>query len=63
MSSPVGVKRIDAVAKIDKVVLEECKIAATFNGLSLNEYLSVKLAPIAKKDIEDAIAARAKVRH
>lgn len=53
-------KRNDAPAKIDVEVLADCRVAAAYKGMSLAEYLSETLRPIAAKDIEEAHSRRAK---
>ena len=52
-------KRNDVTTKVDRDVLEECRLAAAFVNMDLAEYLSVRLKAAAAKDIEEGIARRA----
>lgn len=53
-------KRNDTPVRIDNDVLEDCRIAAAFQGKSIAEYVSDILRPIAKRDIEEGYAKRIK---
>jgi hypothetical protein len=45
--------------KMDAKVVEECRIAAAFRGLSLAEYISETMREAAKRDIDQGYARRA----
>lgn len=45
--------------KMDIQVVEECRIAAAFRGMTLAEYLSETMRLAAKRDIDDGYAQRA----
>ena len=51
-------KRNDVSVKVDADVVEACRLAATYQGKSLAEYLSETLKPIAERDIEEGHARR-----
>jgi hypothetical protein len=55
---PDLVKRNDVSTKIDADVLEDCRIAAAFRGVSLAEYLSETMRAAARRDIDEAYARR-----
>lgn len=50
---PEGVKRDDTTMKVDRFVAERARIAASFKGLSLSEYVSEILRPIVNRDIQE----------
>jgi len=52
-------KRNDTSVKMDVDVVEECRIAAAHNGMTLAEYLSESMRLVAARDIDNAIARRA----
>jgi hypothetical protein len=52
------VKRNDVSVKMDPKVVEECRIAAAFKGMSLAEYLSESMRITAQRDIDDGYASR-----
>jgi hypothetical protein len=49
----------DVSVKMDAKVVEECRIASAFKGMSLAEYLSETMRVAAKKDIDESVARRA----
>lgn len=53
------VKRNDQSVKMDVQVIEDCRIAAAFKGMSLAEYLSETMRAIARRDIDEGYARRA----
>jgi len=52
-------KRNDVSVKMDSGVVEDCRIAAAFRGVSLAEYLSETMRAAARRDIDDGYAQRA----
>jgi hypothetical protein len=52
-------KRNDVSVKMDAKVVEDCRIAAAFRGVSLAEYLSDAMKAVAKRDIDEGYARRA----
>ncbi len=50
--------RNDVSTKIDRAVLEECRLAAAFRGMTLAEYLSETMREAARRDIDEGIARR-----
>lgn len=55
-------KRTDVSVKMDEKVVEDCRIAASFRGLTLAEYLSEAMRAIAARDIDEGYARRAEAR-
>jgi hypothetical protein len=53
-------KRNDVPVKIDAEVLAMARIASAYKGVSLAEYLSESLRPIAMRDIDESHARLAK---
>lgn len=53
------VKRNDQSVKMDVQVIEDCRIAAAFKGISLAEYLSETMRVVARRDIDEGYARRA----
>jgi hypothetical protein len=53
------VRRNDVSVKMDAKVVEDCRIAAAFKGMSLAEYLSETMRAAAKRDIDEGYARRA----
>jgi cation transport regulator ChaC len=51
-------KRNDVSVKMDAKVVEDCRLAATYKGMSLAEYLSETMRAIANRDIEEEHARR-----
>jgi hypothetical protein len=51
-------KRNDVSVKMDAKVVEDCRIAASFMGLSLAEYLSERMRAIAARDIDEGYSQR-----
>ncbi len=49
----------DVSVKMDENVVEDCRIASAFKGMSLAEYLSETMRVAAKRDIDDGYAKRA----
>jgi hypothetical protein len=60
-----GTDEVEALgsAKMDMEVVDDCRIAAAFCGMSLAEYLSERMRVAAKKDIDEGYAKRAKDEH
>ena len=56
---PPMVKRNDVSVKMDEAVVDDCRIAAAFRGMSLAEYLSETMKAAAKRDIDEGYAKRA----
>lgn len=54
-----GVKRDDTTMKVDRVVAEDARIAASYKGISLSEYVSEVLRPIVQRDIDEGHRKRA----
>jgi hypothetical protein len=52
------VRRNDVSVKMDAEVVEECRIAAAFRGLSIAEYISETMRVAARRDIDDGYARR-----
>lgn len=52
-------KRNDVPVRIDAEVLEDVRIAAAYAGISIAEYLSEKMRPIAAQDVEEGHKKRA----
>jgi predicted HicB family RNase H-like nuclease len=46
-------KRTDTTVKLDKEVAEDAKIAASYKGLSVAQYVTEVLRPIVARDIEE----------
>jgi hypothetical protein len=46
-------KRNDVSVKMDAEVVNDARIAASYSGMSLAEYLSETLRPIVERDIEE----------
>lgn len=53
------VRRNDQSVKMDVQVIEDCRIAAAFKGISLAEYLSETMRVASRRDIDDGYARRA----
>jgi hypothetical protein len=51
-------KRNDVPARIDADVLEDVRLIATFRKISISEYLSDVVRPVAKRDLEAELARR-----
>ncbi len=51
-------KRNDVSVKMDAAVVDDARIAASFKGMSLAEYLSETLRPIVARDIDEGYALR-----
>jgi len=51
-------KRNDVSTKIDADVLADARVAASFKGMNLAEYISETLRPIVQADIEDGYRRR-----
>jgi hypothetical protein len=51
-------KRNDVSVKVDAGVVDDARIAASFCGMSLAEYLSERLRPIVARDIDEGYAKR-----
>jgi hypothetical protein len=51
-------RRNDVPARIDSDVLEDVRLVATFRKISISEYLSDIVRPIAKRDLEAELARR-----
>lgn len=61
MTGTAGVemaKRNDVSVKMDAQVVEECRLASVFAGVSLAEYISEVCRVAATKDIKEGIAKR-----
>jgi hypothetical protein len=56
-------KRNDVSVKMDESVVEDCRIAAAFCGMTLAEYLSERMRVVAKEDIDSGYARRAKAEN
>lgn len=56
----MATKRNDIPVKIDAVVVADARIAASYKGLSLAEYVSEVLRPIVLRDIEEGHAKKMK---
>jgi hypothetical protein len=46
-------KRTDVPVKVDEEVIRKARIAASYKGVTLAEYLSEALRPIVDRDIEE----------
>lgn len=51
-------KRDDTTAKIDREVLSDCQTVARSRGISTAEYISERLRPLVKQDIEAELERR-----
>lgn len=51
-------KRRDVTTKMDPQVLADCRIAASFKGMTLAEYLSESMRVVSARDIDDGIRKR-----
>ena len=51
-------KRRDVTTKMDPAVLADCRIAASFRGVTLSEYLSESMRVVAERDIEEGYRKR-----
>lgn len=60
VDEPMAAKRHDVPVKVDAQVIADAKIAAAYKGLSLAEYISEALRPIAFRDMEEGHAQRMK---
>jgi hypothetical protein len=49
--SPMAKKRDDEPVRVDKEVLRVCRIVAAYRGVSISEYISTTLGPIARADL------------
>jgi hypothetical protein len=56
----MAAKRNDIAVKVDAQVVADARIAASYKGLSLAEYVSEVLRPIVLRDIEEGHAQRMK---
>lgn len=55
----VMVRRNDVSVKMDTEVVEQCRIAAAFKGMSLSEYMSEAMREASARDIDEGYARRA----
>jgi hypothetical protein len=51
-------KRNDVSVKMDAKVVEDCRIAAAFRGVSLAEYISETMREAAQRDIDEGYRQR-----
>jgi hypothetical protein len=51
-------KRRDVTTKMDPAVLADCRIAASFRGMTLAEYLSEAMRVVTSRDIEEGYRKR-----
>ena len=58
VAEPQMAKRNDVPVKIDAEVVRVAKIAAAYKDMSLAEYISERLRPLAAEDVEQEHAKR-----
>ena len=58
LERPTMTKRNDVSVKMDATVVEDCRIAAAFRGVSLAEYISETMREAAQRDIDEGYSQR-----